>query len=81
MDLPKRISTKTRILQSAVDEFIDKGSAGFTVYGVANRTGISVGNLTYHYPARQGLVEAMISCWIQRWNAEFDQLLASTAPL
>lgn len=70
-----RVTTKSRILDCAFQELIEKGFVGFTIQGVAERTQISLGNLTYHFANRERLIEAMIDQWFQVWEAEFAQVI------
>lgn len=50
-------NTKDRILQTAALLFTEKGYAAVSMRDVANELGISVGNLTYHYPKKDDLVQ------------------------
>ena len=74
MAIPKQ-STKDRILESAFEELIEKGFVRFTIQGVAERTQISLGNLTYHFPNREQLIQAMIDRWFEAWKIEFTQII------
>lgn len=65
------VPTKIRILDSAFTELLGKGFVGFTVQGVSDRVKISLGNLTYHYPNREVLIEALIDYWFESWKTEF----------
>lgn len=67
----KSVSTKERILQSALQELMTKGFAGLTIQGVAAKTEISLGNLTYHFRTRDDLVAAMIDHWFAAWKLDF----------
>ena len=68
-------STNEKILESALRELMEKGIAGLTIQGVATRTGISLGNLTYHFRTRDDLVAAMIDHWFEAWKREFFQII------
>jgi AcrR family transcriptional regulator len=68
--------TKIRILELAFAELLEKGFVGFTIQGVAERTGISLGNLTYHYATREVLIGAMIDHWFEGWKKEFASLVS-----
>lgn len=69
-------STKSRILDSAFQELIEKGFSRFTIQGVAARTEISLGNLTYHFPNRERLIQAMIDQWFENWKVEFNRVVS-----
>lgn len=51
--------TKTRILETALALFNDKGLGQVSLRDIAYTMGISVGNLTYYYKTRDALVEAL----------------------
>lgn len=70
-----RSLTKRKILDAALRELIDKGFVGFTIQGVAARTNISLGNLTYHFPTRERLIQAMIDQWFENWKIAFSQVI------
>lgn len=74
MATPKQ-STKDRILESAFEELIEKGFVRFTIQGVAERIQISLGNLTYHFPNREQLIQAMIDRWFEAWKIEFSKVI------
>ena len=70
-----KVSTKDRILKAAFQELIEKGFVRFTIQGVAERVQISLGNLTYHFPNREQLIQAMIDQWFENWKVEFSQVI------
>jgi TetR/AcrR family transcriptional repressor of nem operon len=49
--------TKSTIVASAADLFRKQGYAATTMQHVAEATGISKGNLTYHFPSKHALYE------------------------
>lgn len=51
--------TLVRILDSATAIFTQDGHAGLSLRKVADRAGIAVGNLTYHFPNKKTLLAAM----------------------
>lgn len=51
--------TKKRILESAIQLFNEKGLAHVRLQHIADQTGISVGNLAYHYHSKKAIVEAI----------------------
>ncbi len=57
----KSCVTIRRIISSALAVFIDFGHSGLTLRRVAEHAGIAVGNLTYHFPTKQELLDAMLS--------------------
>lgn len=67
-----RVTNKTRILESALQELAEKGFSGFTLQSVAARIDISLGNLTYHFPSREVLIQSMLDLWFENWKQEFQ---------
>ena len=57
-----RKSDRTRrlILDCANQLLISEGAHGFTLRAVADKAGLSQGNLTYHFASKRQLLEAMI---------------------
>jgi TetR/AcrR family transcriptional repressor of nem operon len=51
--------TRQTILAAAADLFRSQGYGATTMQVVAERAGISKGNLTYHFPSKQALFEAV----------------------
>ncbi len=56
----KTSTTIQKIIISARDIFIQEGHAGLTLRQVADDAGIAVGNLTYHFPTKRSLLDAML---------------------
>ncbi|WDI31426.1 TetR/AcrR family transcriptional regulator [Hyphococcus flavus] len=52
--------TIKRIIEAALKTFTRDGHAGLTLRNVADEAGIAVGNLTYHFPTKTALIEAML---------------------
>ena len=53
------MSTRETILSCARELFMEKGYNDVSMRDIAQRTGIRVGNLTYHFPRKELLVEAL----------------------
>ena len=53
------MSTRADILRSARELFMEKGYNGVSMRDIAERAGIRVGNLTYYFPRKELLVEAL----------------------
>jgi len=65
---------KAKIVESAIT-LIESGEIDkFSVTQVAKYMGISQGNLTYHYPTKQALVEAIIDRLLERHTIRYCQL-------
>ena len=62
------------ILEAAKTVFMEAGYPGLTMRKVANRAGISIGNLNYYYRAKEGLLRDLINYVINSYLEVFDQL-------
>ncbi|WP_373973849.1 TetR/AcrR family transcriptional regulator [Chitinibacter sp. SCUT-21] len=78
-DSSDHLSTQQLILARALDVFVEDGMAGFTTRKIAERAGIAVGNLTYHYPNKQGLLLALIEQLLTQYARQFASTLAQAA--
>ena len=67
--------TKPRILDAARELFNQRGSANVSTRDIAEALGISQGNLTYHFPQREMMVEALYF----RMTEALDNLIAGLA--
>ncbi|MEQ8495891.1 MAG: TetR/AcrR family transcriptional regulator, partial [Gammaproteobacteria bacterium] len=61
------------ILETAVDVFLEKGYAHFTVRAVAEAAGVSIGNLNYYFPRKSDLLQAMVEHVIDGYLGEFER--------
>jgi AcrR family transcriptional regulator len=52
--------TIRKVIVAAREVFIKVGHAGLTQREVADAAGIAVGNLTYHFPTKRALLDAML---------------------
>lgn len=67
MSLP----TKERLIDAAI-KLIESGDPkSFSVAKVAKDLGISQGNVTYHYPKREDLIESVVERLILRYTVHF----------
>ncbi len=58
-------STKQRIILSAEKLFFDYGIANVRLQQIADESGISVGNLAYHFANKEAIVEAVYNSLIE----------------
>lgn len=72
--------TRERILAIATDLFNRKGIAHVSIDEVAQSTGISNGNLNYHFPRKQDLVRAMLGLLDARMREALTPRLATRDP-
>lgn len=54
-----------RILDAAMDALVEEGYAGLVLRGVAQRAGLSLGNLQYYFPTKQDVVRALLSRYLE----------------
>ncbi|ABF91391.1 transcriptional regulator, TetR family [Myxococcus xanthus DK 1622] len=53
------------ILDAATDTLVEEGHSGLTLRRVAQRAGLSVGNLQYYFPAKQDVVRALLARYLE----------------
>src|ERR1019366_8118986 len=69
-------ATRRRLLDAAVDELLDRGYAGLTTPGVANRAGVSRGAQQNYFPLKTTLVAAAVRHLALRQMDELREQLA-----
>ncbi len=69
-----------RILRAALDVVAEHGASGVTYRAVAERAGVPLGSMTYHFPSREELVYAAFSLLADTMHSRFDEILASLPP-
>lgn len=65
---PLPLSTKQRILQSALQLFNLHGTASVSTNHIAEHAGISPGNLYYHYHNKADIIESLLQQMIEDWE-------------
>jgi DNA-binding transcriptional regulator YbjK len=60
------------ILEAAERLLVDEGHAALTLRGVAQRTGIRLGNLQYYFATREELVRALLARVLERATARLE---------
>lgn len=55
------MNTKERILESALMLFNRDGISNISMRRIAKEAGIQIGNLTYYFPSRDSLIEALLN--------------------
>lgn len=71
----KALKTREQILATALGLFNEQGVEAVSTRQIATAAGISQGNLCYHFPAREQIVEALYK---QLWQV-FEDMLAGQA--
>ncbi len=68
--------TIAKILAAAHLVFTEYGHAGLSLRKVADEAGIAVGNLTYHFPSKHALIDAMLrealADYVEEHLAQFE---------
>lgn len=67
--------TRQRILDIAVDLFIERGYAGTSVRDISERLGMTKGSLYYHFASKEDLLLALVRPLI----AELDEFISEAA--
>jgi AcrR family transcriptional regulator len=73
MSRPPR--AREKVLEAAEAVLVTRGASGFTLDAVAERAEVSKGGLTYHFPTKEALLEALVARAVQA----VDALLAPAA--
>ncbi|MDX2283431.1 MAG: TetR/AcrR family transcriptional regulator [Bacteroidia bacterium] len=68
--------TKQRILHAAIRLFNEKGLANVRLQQIADDSGISVGNLAYHFPNKDAIVGAVYERMDEAFSAILSEYLA-----
>lgn len=69
-------TTRTEILESAMEVAAELGAAGFTLDAVAARTSVSKGALLHHFPTKTALLEGLVDHLGQMFT---EEILAEAA--
>lgn len=77
---PKGRVRLEEVLDAAEDLLRRRGSEGLSVRAVAQRVGISVGNLQYYIPTRARLLDAVFQRAAERYRSELSGVMTSTDP-
>ena len=68
------MKTRDRIIHSATELFNDQGERNITTNHIAAHLGISPGNLYYHYPAKDELINSLF----ERYERALGELLGAS---
>lgn len=72
---PRGAETVDLILKAALAVLIDEGAEAFTLRRIAARSGMKVGNLSYHFPKKEMLIQLLLDELMEF----YEQLLDETA--
>ncbi|MBS0475479.1 MAG: TetR/AcrR family transcriptional regulator [Proteobacteria bacterium] len=67
--------TREEILRAALHLLVEQGYRAMSMRRVAAECGMKLGNLTYHFPTREDLVNALLDAVIASYEQEFDALV------
>ena len=67
--------TRELILRTALTLLIESGYPAMSMRRIAAASGLSFGNVTYHYPSREELVRELLDAVIRSYEVEFDALV------
>lgn len=76
---PKPLKTRERILEAARILFNKNGTDEVSTRHIATELGISHGNLCYHFPRKEDIIEALYKQLAERMNAQVLALQPSSA--
>ena len=66
--------TKHNIIQKALDLFNEYGTAEVSLNSLADASGISAGNLQYHYRNKEEIIRAILEIMFTDWNAVYQEM-------
>ena len=64
--------TRNKLLDAAAAVVKRDGAQALTLDAVAAEAEVSKGGLLYHFKSKRQLLDAMVSRWMDEWEAEFD---------
>src|SRR5688572_21705525 len=68
--------TREKILAGAREVLLRHGYERFTTRRVAESAGITVGNLTYHFPSKRQLLASLIQRLLAEYTSAFESFFA-----
>lgn len=71
---------RTDILHSAADLFAAQGVASSTVRQIADQVGMLSGSLYHHFPSKDAIVGEILTRYLDRLLASYDEVLAADLP-
>ncbi len=70
---PRGTETVDLILKAALDVLIEEGAARFTLRRIAARCGMKAGNLSYHFPKKELLIQLLLEEMLVFYEALLDE--------
>ncbi len=65
--------TVDQILKAALSVLIDEGAIAFTLRRIARACGLKVGNLSYHFPRKEVLIQLLLEELLDSYEALLDR--------
>ena len=69
---------REKILRSALRILVEDGYCAMSMRRVAAESDMKMGNLTYHFPSREGLVRDLLDAVTRSYEIEFDAIASTT---
>ena len=67
------------ILKAALDVLLDEGANGFTLRRIAAKCGMKVGNLSYHFPRKESLIQLMLEELLDSYDGVLERSVRGPA--
>lgn len=67
--------TREEILRAALHLLVESGYRAMTMRRIAAACQLKLGNLTYHFPTREDLVQALLDAVISSYEIEFEKIM------
>lgn len=67
--------TVDAILKAALDLLIEEGATAFTIRRIAARCDMRVGNVSYHFPRKELLVQVLLDDLIESYSRVLEQMV------
>lgn len=67
--------TVDAILKAALDVLIDEGAECFTIRRIAARCGMKVGNVSYHFPRKEMLIQVLLDDLVDSYGAQLEDVV------
>lgn len=69
----KSMLTKKKIAEAAKHLFIQKGYASTSIENISEATGVSKGNIYYHFDNKEGLFIYVLDEWEKEWMEQWEE--------
>lgn len=71
----KGTETVDAIVKAALDVLIDEGAEAFTIRRIAARCDMKVGNVSYHFPRKEMLIQVLLDDLVDSYGARLDDVM------